>query len=120
MTASSIMESTRALVPHVSVPARPVLSRGAAQALGVFSIALGLAELIAPRRLAQSFGLDGKETIVRAFGGREIAAGIAALAGFAAPAMWARVAVDVLDLAMLAGGRRRIAKPRGISRWRSL
>jgi hypothetical protein len=46
-----------------------------ARALGWFSIALGLAELLAPRRIASALGMEGKEALVRVFGAREIAAG---------------------------------------------
>jgi hypothetical protein len=50
-----------------------------AQGLGVFSIVLGVFELICGRWLGRSLGLDGKEHIVRLYGGREILTGIAIL-----------------------------------------
>lgn len=77
----------------------------AAQAVGYFSIGLGLAELLFPGRLARLLGLDGREGILRAYGVREIASGIAALQPNPGPALWARVAGDVLDLATLAQAR---------------
>jgi len=86
------------------------MRRGAqktAYALGVFSIGLGLAELMAPRAVARAVGLRGRENLVRLYGLREIATGIGLLTGRAsAPWMWGRVAGDVLDLATLAQGRK--------------
>ena len=76
-----------------------------AQGLGVFSIVLGLFELICGRRLGRSLGLDGKEHVVRFYGGREILTGIAILASKdPTPWMWGRVAGDALDIGTLAYG----------------
>src|SRR5206468_745598 len=50
-----------------------------ASGLGYFSIALGLAELLAPRAVSRAAGLEGHETVVQAYGAREIATGIAIL-----------------------------------------
>ena len=50
-----------------------------AQGLGVFSIMLGLVELICGRWLSRSLGLDGKEHVVRLYSGREVLTGIAIL-----------------------------------------
>ena len=47
----------------------------AARALGWFSIGLGMAELVAPGRLARMLGLDGKDGLIRSFGARELASG---------------------------------------------
>ena len=47
--------------------------------LGWFSIMLGLAELIAPRSMTRALGMEGNETLVRAYGAREIGAGIMTL-----------------------------------------
>jgi uncharacterized membrane protein len=77
-----------------------------AQGLGWFSIGLGVAQIVAPRRMSRLIGVkdvDGNRTVMRAVGMREIAAGIGLLSdpkptGFAV----ARVAGDVMDLAMLA------------------
>jgi hypothetical protein len=44
-----------------------------AQGLGWFSIALGLTEMLAPRSLTRSLGMEGHETLVQAYGLREIA-----------------------------------------------
>ena len=44
-----------------------------ARGLGVFSIALGVVEVIAARALARTLGMEGQETLIRAYGVREIA-----------------------------------------------
>ena len=76
-----------------------------AQGLGIFSIVLGLIELISGRWLGRSLGLDGKEHIVRFYGGREILTGIAILASKdPTPWVWGRVAGDALDIGTLAYG----------------
>ena len=75
-----------------------------ARGLGWFSLGLGLAELIAPGKLGKVLGLEGRETLLRAYGGREIGAGIWALSDTPAPAIWARVAGDVVDLGTLVAG----------------
>jgi hypothetical protein len=73
-----------------------------ARGLGVFSIALGLVEVIAPRALARALGMDGQETLIRAYGAREIATGIGILASEdPTPWIWGRVAGDALDVATL-------------------
>jgi hypothetical protein len=76
--------------------------------LGWFSIALGLAELCMARSLARATGLDGRENLLRLYGAREVATGIALLLSRErSPWLWARVGGDALDLATLAnnGGR---------------
>src|SRR3954468_7527160 len=47
--------------------------------LGWFSIGLGLVELTAPRTLARAIGVKGNPLLLRLFGLREIASGIAIL-----------------------------------------
>lgn len=74
--------------------------------IGLFSIGLGVAELVAPGRIAKPLGLDGKEGLIRAFGLREIGSGIATLSTDPQPALWSRVAGDLLDLATLGWGAR--------------
>jgi hypothetical protein len=73
--------------------------------LGWFSIALGAAELLAPRAVARVAGAKGNSGLVRAYGLREIACGIGILMGRTpAPFLWGRVVGDGLDIAALAGG----------------
>jgi hypothetical protein len=72
-----------------------------ARALGWFSIGLGLAELFAPRRVTETLGMEGQETLVRAFGAREIMSGIMSLSVDKNAGLWARVGGDGLDAAAL-------------------
>jgi len=88
-----------------------------ARGLGWFSLALGIAQLAAPKRLARLVGVraDGAHgAAIRLVGARELATGIGLLrrrrpAGWA----WARVLGDALDLGLLAAAgskrRRRVA-----------
>ena len=87
------------------------LSRG----LGWFSIALGLAEVLAPERLGRMSGLRRHRRLLPGLGLREIAAGIGVLAPRQpAPGLWARVAGDGMDLGVLAAafGRSRRRRAR--------
>jgi hypothetical protein len=85
----------------------------AARSLGWISLALGAAELLAPKQVGRAIGLEGQEAVLRACGIREAMTGIAILASHdATPFIWGRVAGDLLDLAILApaiaeGGERR-------------
>jgi hypothetical protein len=76
-----------------------------ARGLGWFSIALGIAEVVAPRALARALGMQGSEALIAAYGMREIATGVGILASKdPTPWIWGRVAGDALDLATLATG----------------
>jgi len=76
-----------------------------ARSLGYFSIALGVAELLAPKALCNAIGIRGLESVVRAYGAREVATGVAILASHdPAPWIWARVAGDMADIATVATG----------------
>ncbi|HEY0543918.1 MAG TPA: SRPBCC family protein [Pyrinomonadaceae bacterium] len=73
-----------------------------ARGLGWFSLGLGLAEVLAPRGVARVAGVRGDKTLIRLFGLREIASGIAIfMQEQPAEALWSRVAGDALDLAAL-------------------
>lgn len=76
-----------------------------AQALGWFSIGLGLTELLAPRYLAEAIGVPSnrsRDRLLRFLGLREIASGVGILAGSRqVGAVGSRVAGDVMDLALL-------------------
>lgn len=79
--------------------------RAVARGLAWFGIGLGLAEVIAPRRLARITGLDGHERLIRLFGVREIASGAAMLATDEPERrLGLRVAGDALDGGLLAAG----------------
>ena len=76
-----------------------------ATGLGWFSIGLGVAELVAPDRVARLIGVrptSTSRTLLRAFGARELAAGIGILSNDRPTGwVWSRVAGDVMDLSML-------------------
>jgi uncharacterized membrane protein len=73
-----------------------------ARALGWFSIGIGLAESIAPGRIASVAGAPRRGGLIRLFGMREMTAGVGLLADRRPTTwMWSRVAGDVLDLAAL-------------------
>jgi hypothetical protein len=85
--------------------------------LGLFSIGLGLAELLCSRRVAEATGVRNR-SLLQAYGAREIVSGLGILTtdrpvGW----LWGRVMGDALDLATLAAvypdaghdDRRRIA-----------
>lgn len=68
--------------------------------LGIFSIAIGVAELVAPRWIAGVAGARVSPNMIRAFGVREIATGVGLLmASKRGPWLWGRVAGDALDVA---------------------
>lgn len=76
--------------------------KATAKGLGWFSLALGAFELAAPGRIARALDAQGKKTLVRAFGAREIVAGVGLLGAPASSAMvWNRVAGDAMDLTAL-------------------
>ncbi len=76
-----------------------------ARGLGWFSIGLGLTEMLMPRMLTEQMGMQGKESLLRFYGAREMAAGIGILmSDNPGPWIWGRVAGDALDRATLATG----------------
>lgn len=82
------------------------------EALGWFSIGLGVAELAAPRFLARTIGVPGHHPLLfRLLGLREVLSGLGILAR-RQPAVWMRSRVwgDVMDLALLGAW---LAAPRG-------
>jgi hypothetical protein len=83
--------------------------------LGLFSLALGAAEIAAPQRIAKALGLNPEgtaKTVIRVFGLREVAAGAMLVRG---PAVsfnsWNRVFGDTLDTAALLLALRTTRKP---------
>ena len=74
--------------------------------LGLFSIGLGIAELVAPRGLARTIGMaETSDATLRAFGAREIGNGIAILSQPDRAAwLWTRVGGDALDISYLVKG----------------
>jgi uncharacterized membrane protein len=73
--------------------------------LGMFSLGLGIAQVVAPGAVSRVCGIaeaDESTALMRALGLREISSGLAIL-GKQQPekAMWSRVVGDVMDLALL-------------------
>jgi uncharacterized membrane protein len=123
--------SARAHTRKLGEPARSSMSRqrgrrevaprspigGLVNGLGWFSIALGAAELLAPRAVNKLSGLDRSHTgLTRLFGLRELGSGIGILAS-EDPAPWvkARVAGDAMDLAALGLGLVSSRNSRGLT-----
>jgi hypothetical protein len=88
--------------------------RTLARGIGWFSIGLGLAEVLAPDRIANYLGMPEHRGLIRAYGVREMAKGMGILST-RRPAGWmrARLAGDALDLATLATGLHRENRKRG-------
>lgn len=83
----------------VQLPAEKI-----AQGLGWFSIALGLAETLAPFGFARALGVRPRPLLLWSCGIRELAAGIGILTHRSrkrSPYVWSRVAGDGLDIALL-------------------
>jgi hypothetical protein len=81
---------------------------GLANGLGYLSLALGAAELVAPRTIAGSLGMPEAAPVIRGYGAREIGAGIGMLSSTSPRAkarwVWGRVLGDVVDLVTLGAG----------------
>lgn len=87
--------------------------------LGLFSIALGAAELFASKRIARTLEAEGHESLIKGFGAREVLAGVNLLAAPAASTnVWNRVAGDAMDLGAL--GLAAKAHPRNAAVWGSV
>jgi hypothetical protein len=80
----------------------PDAARKLAVGLGWFSVALGASQLFGSRRMARWLGMEDRESLLQAYGLREIATGVGILASRRpVPWLWARVAGDGLDMATL-------------------
>jgi len=87
--------------------------------LGLFSMALGAAELLGARRISRALDAKDHEGLIRGFGVREVVAGFGLLNMPAnASSVWGRVAGDAMDLAALGAAARRSPRNRWI--WGSL
>jgi hypothetical protein len=99
------------------LPEMPEVSdRSVAKGLGWVSIAIGLSEILAPKKIEQTMGIgNGQATgILRVLGLREILQGVDILAhDDPTPGLWARVAGDMLDGAVLAVAGTKAKKPGG-------
>jgi hypothetical protein len=103
MTATETPARTRPVKTSLPAELRDGASHdGLATFLGLFSIGLGLAEALTPRKFASTIGVRYSPALIQAYGAREIASGIGILAGrHPAGWLWGRVAGDVMDLATL-------------------
>ncbi|MBU8539316.1 hypothetical protein [Falsiroseomonas tokyonensis] len=77
------------------------------RALGWFSIGLGLVQLLAPRQMTRSLGMQGQEGLVRAYGAREVASGVLSLSVDRSMGLQSRLLGDAADVAMLLAALRR-------------
>lgn len=79
-----------------------------AKGLGMFGIALGIAQVLAPRFMARAAGLPAPNTTVTRllYGMREITSGLAIFSQGKKPAesLWLRVAGDLIDISTLTLG----------------
>lgn len=79
------------------------LTRG----LAAFSIGLGIAQLLAPRKLAELIGInDDHDDLMRMLGARELASGLGIMQGKPGHFLAARVAGEFMDLGLLAAALR--------------
>jgi uncharacterized membrane protein len=114
-TAQGYETSSHPLVGRAAhrAPARKQ-DRQLAQALGWFSIGLGLAELLMPRRLGRAIGVGEHPVVLPLLGLREIGSGISILVSD--DKTWpvrSRVVGDAMDLALLGSAFARERSGRG-------
>jgi uncharacterized membrane protein len=97
--------STTARYQRVANEDRGTGGESLANFLGVFSLGLGIAQVLAPETMSKICGIndaEGNRGLMRALGTREISNGIAILSRQQPEkAMWSRVAGDAIDLALL-------------------
>jgi hypothetical protein len=84
-----------------SGPSSVGASDAVAKGLGWFSVGLGMTELLAAGRITSALGMEGKETLVRAAGAREILHGVLCFSAEKTLGVQSRVAGDALDIATL-------------------
>lgn len=73
-----------------------------ARALGWFSVGLGVTELVAPGWIARKLGLEGRESLIRGYGVRELASAVPTLSVDKGVGLASRIGGDALDLGTLA------------------
>ena len=97
---------------------RAAVDQQAAQCLGWTSIAIGLTEILAPKRLEKTMGVgNGQVTgILRVLGVREIMHGVDILSHKdPTPGVWSRVFGDLLDGVLLGAAATRTKNPGGLA-----
>jgi len=98
------MRTARPRASAAHTQRRPDMVDSLARGLGWFSVALGVAELLAPRALDRAIGAGVHPSLTRFCGLRELAAGVGLLTqADPEPWLWSRVAGDAMDLALLGG-----------------
>ena len=94
--------------PLREAPPRSGIGQPLVRALGWASLLLGLAELLAPARVERAAGIRDRLAAVRGFGARELVTGAGLLmTRRPEPWVWARIAGDCADAAVLATARQR-------------
>ena len=102
--------------PNVTRSMTPAMR--ASRILGWVSFGIAAAELIAPRKVARAVGIsEDHSTLLRAYGAREALAGVGAHSVYPVPALWSRVAGDLLDLGTVALGSRQEDGSRNRNAW---
>ncbi|MDH4439213.1 MAG: hypothetical protein QE284_02405 [Rhizobium sp.] len=82
-----------------------------ARNLGWFSIGLGLVQLFGANRITRTLGLDGQETMIRAYGLREVGAGMMTLSVDKEVGLASRIVGDGIDIVTL-GSAMHTANPK--------
>jgi hypothetical protein len=85
--------------------------------LGWIGIGLGALEILAPKAVTKSIGMQGNEDLVRAYGAHEMATGILLVSGETPVGFWSRLAGDGLNAALLVSALRRDNPKRGMARF---
>lgn len=100
------------------VRARPALSPTLSMNIGLTAIGLGLWGALFPRHVKETLGIRAPDAVVQAvFGARELATGVTLASDpTRSEALWARVAGDVFDIAVLSALDRPGNPKRGASR----
>ena len=97
--------STTARYQRIANADRGTGGESLANFLGMFSLGLGLAQMLAPEGMSKIVGIkdaEGNRNLMRALGAREFSNGIAILSRQQPEkALWSRVAGDAIDLALL-------------------
>jgi len=76
--------------------------KAASVGLGIFSIGIGIGQLLASRRIASALDAEGREGVIKGFGLRGIRTGVGLLRSPGQGAhIWERVNNDSMDLAAL-------------------
>jgi hypothetical protein len=100
------------------IMSRQSQSQKGAVALGLASVAIGVAEIAAPRKLEHLLGIGNRHNtaVLRVLGIREIMQGIVILSHKnPKPGLWARVVGDVLDVTLLSLAAKKSSNLRGVA-----